>query len=320
MSEGASVDPIILGAVAKAGEVGMRAADSAAEGTGGLLSRLLGPSADVLGQDWAERLRHNNMARLLRKTEKLAEDKADPGWSQPRVANAVFKAAQYANDEIVTDYLSGVLASSRSPDGGTDDALPWSSLVSRLSALQLRIHYVFYLNLRQIVKANEKHQRLFDFDSREVLLPISEFFAAVGLDAGGTDFQRFADAMQALSQENLINDYAFGNREFFTEQRAKASYFPKLPGMPQKRSVLETPYDDVLRMEFSNFGVHFFLWGVGHGMAHDTDYLDPDQDLHLEDPDSLISDVPLTAIGFARQFWVEYEVNEEPEPEPEVES
>ncbi|KAB1864574.1 hypothetical protein [Microbacterium algeriense] len=315
MSDGGDMDPIILGAVAKAGEVGVKAADSVAKETGGLLSRLLGPSADVLGQDWAERLRQKNMARLLSKTEKHAEGKADPGWAQPRVANAVFEAAQYANDEIVTDYLSGVLASSREPDGGTDDALPWSSLVSRLSALQLRIHYVFYANLRQIVKATEERQRLFHFESREVLLPMREFLPAIGLDADGTDFQRFADAMQGLAQEDLIKDYAYGDREFFTEQRAKEFSFPRLRGMPQKKSVLETPYDDVLRIDFSSFGVQFFLWGVGHGMAHDTDYLDPDQDLLLNDPDALISDAPLTGIGFAEQFWKEYEVEEDPEDE-----
>lgn len=129
------MDPVVVGVVVKLGEVGEKVADSAAKETGGLLTRLLGPSADVIGQDWAERLRQTNMARLLKKTEKLAAGKGDPGWAQPRVANAVFEAAQYANDEIVTDYLSGVLASSREPDGGTDDALPWSSLVSRLSAL-----------------------------------------------------------------------------------------------------------------------------------------------------------------------------------------
>lgn len=302
------MDPIILGAVAKAGEIGAKAADSAAKETGGLLSRLLGPSADVLGQDWAERLRQKNMARLLEKTERLAEGKTDPGWAQPRVASAVFEAAQYANDEIVTDYLSGVLASSREPDGGTDDALPWSNLVSRLSALQLRIHYVLYLNFRQVLKASEDRQRLFEFESSQIALPLREFLTAVGLDPDQSDFQRFANALQGLMQEDLVHGYAYGSREFFTERDAKNFPPLDLPGLRDKRRVFEPPYEDALLIRFSEFGVQLFLWGVGLGMAPDTHYLDPSIDLSLNEPDALVSTEPLPQLNFAKAFWSESEV------------
>ncbi|MDQ0642046.1 hypothetical protein [Microbacterium murale] len=312
MSEGDAVDPIITGAIAKAGEVGMKAADSATKEAFSLLSRLLGPSADVIGEDWADRLRQKNMTRLLKKTEKLAAGKEDPGWAQPRVANAVFEAAQYANDEIVTDYLSGVLASSREPDGGTDDALPWSSLVSRLSALQLRIHYVLYLNLRQVLSASEDHQHLYDFESKEVAIPMREFLSAVGLDPDQSDFQRFADALQGLMQEDLVHDFAYGPRDFFTERDAKTFPPLDLPGMPDKRRVFEPPYVDALLIHYSQFGVQFFLWGVGMGMGHDVTYLDPNLDLSLNDPDALVSTEPLTSVSFSDDFWTEHEIEKEP--------
>lgn len=316
MSDGGDMDPIILGAVAKAGEVGVKAADSAAKETGGLLSRLFGPSADVIGEGWADRLRQKNLTRVLTKTERLAAGKSDPGWAQPRVANAVFEAAQYANDEIVTDYLSGVLASSRETDGGTDDALPWSSLVSRLSALQLRIHYLYYLNLRQIVKATDERSRIYEFESSDVYMQLGEFCRALGLADDASDFQRFADAMQGLKQEDLISGYAFGNRDFFDERYGARFTMPKLRGVPQKKRVLETPFDDVLQIAFTPFGVQLFLWGLGFGAAPDTDYLDPDRVLSIQDADALVSAEPLESIGFADDFWTEYEIEDDPDEEP----
>lgn len=314
MSEGDSVDPIILGAATRAGEIGMKAADSAAKETGGLLSRLLGPSADILGQDWAERLRQKNMTRLLKKTEALAEGGRDSGWAQPRVANAVFEAAQYANDEIVTDYLSGVLASSRKVDGGTDDALPWSSLVSRLSALQLRIHYVFYRNLRQIVRVTDERSRIFDFEDVQITMSRPEFVQAVGLGPDDYDYGRFADALQGLKQEELIQGFAWGEPEFFTERHGKRYAWPKLRGVPQKTRVLEPPFNDLLMISFTPFGVQFFLWGLGLGMADDSAYLNPDLDLSLNDPDALVDPRPLSNIGFSEDYWVEHEVPDEADP------
>lgn len=301
------MDPIVTGAILKVGETGQKFADSAAAETGGLLRRLLGPSADVIGEDWADRLRQKNMARLLRKTEKHAEGKADPGWAQPRVADAVFQAAQYANDEIVTDYLSGVLASSRSPEGGNDDALPWSSLVARLSALQLRIHYVAYVNFRQVLRATEDKTRLFEFKSDQIALPMRDFLSAVGLDPDGTNFQRFADALQGLRQEDLLSDFAYGPRTFFNEQEDKNKLV--FERMPKTTRLLETPYEDVLLLSYSPFGVQFFLWGVGLGMAHDTDYLDPARALVLDDPDALVGRNPIEGVGFTDSYWVEYDAD-----------
>lgn len=306
-SEGETVDPIMTSAIAKLGESGQKFADTAAAETGGLLRRLLGPSADVLGEDWANRLRQKNMERLLRKTENLVDGQSDPGWAQPRVAAAVFGAAQYANDEIVTDYLSGVLASSRAPDGGTDDALPWSNLVSRLSALQLRMHYVLYSNLRQVVRATDEITRLYQFKSQRVMIPLLQFAAAVGLGDDESDQHRFADALSGLQQEDLVSSHGYGGRDFFEKQAAESHF--QFSFAPKTTKRLETPYDDVLEVSFSRFGVQFFLWGLGLGMAHDTVYLDSDRVLQLEEPDSTMSTQLIEGIDFSDSFWVEYDAD-----------
>ena len=318
MDEGADMDPIITGAVAKAGEVGMKAADSATKEAFSLLSRLLGPSADVIGEDWADRLRHKNMTRLLEKTEKHAQGKAEPGWAQPRVAAAIFEAAQYANDEIVTDYLSGVLASSREPDGGTDDALPWSSLVSRLSALQLRTHYVFYSNLRQIASVTRERKRIFDLETTHVAISLAEFLPAVGLDPGEHGLQRLSDALQGLKQEDLVGGFGYGDRDFWTDRYEKSHPRYKLRGLKQKRRVLETPFEEVLQISFTPFGVQLFLWGLGHGTADDTDYFNPDLHLVINESDPSATSQQLNDIDLSNEYWVEYEMEEDSE-DPDLE-
>lgn len=300
-SNGDSMDPVAAGAVVKVGEAGQKFADLAAAETGGLLRRLLGPSADVIGQDWADRLRQRNMDRLLRKTEKHAEGSPDPGWAQPRVAAAVFEAAQYANDEVVTDYLSGVLASSREPNGGTDDAVPWSNLVSRLSALQLRAHYVIYSSIRPVLQADSTKTRLYEFEDHALVLPMLDFLEAVGLDRGRSDFQRLADALQGMAQEDLIDGFAYGDRDFFSKQEGNVD--KALEYLPRKR--LDTPFEDVLKIRFSPFGVQLYLWGVGHGMAHDTDYLDPKRSYAVEGSDEGPTLEPLNDVGFMKDYWTE---------------
>ncbi|TFC79415.1 hypothetical protein E3O45_03820 [Cryobacterium sp. TMS1-20-1] len=292
--------PIAIGALIKVGEAGQKFADSAAVETGGLLRRILGPSADVIGQDWADRLRRKNMERLLVKTEKHAGSDSDPGWAQPRVAAAVFEAAQYADEEIVTDYLSGVLASARKPDGGNDDALPWSNLISRLSALQLRAHYLIYLNLRQVVKASGEKTRLYEFKSREVAFPMEDFLEAVGLDRDGSDFYRLADALQGMSKEDLIDSVGYGDRDFFSKHSGNLDKQFKF--LPRKR--LSTPFDQQIQITFSSFGVQFFLWGLGFGMSHDTAYLDSGREF-LIDSDSPVTNVLIEGVDFVESYWVE---------------
>jgi len=294
------MDPLAIGALVKVGEAGQKFADSAAAETGGLLRRILGPSADVIGQDWADRLRRKNMERLLAKTEKHAGSDSDPGWAQPRVAAAVFEAAQYADEEIVTDYLSGVLASARKPDGGNDDALPWSNLISRLSALQLRAHYLIYLNLRQVVKASNEKTRLYEFESREVAFPMEDFLEALGLDRDGSDFQRLADALQGMKKEDLMADFSYGGRDFFSKHAGNLD--KKFKFLPRRR--LNTPFDDQIHITFSPFGVQFFLWGLGLGMAHDTVYLDSHRELLL-DSDSTVTNELIKDVDLVESYWVE---------------
>jgi hypothetical protein len=57
-----------------------------------------------------------------------------------RVAYRVLTDAAFSDDLVVAEYLAGVIAGSTESDEG----IPVLAEISRLSALQLRLHYVMY--------------------------------------------------------------------------------------------------------------------------------------------------------------------------------
>jgi hypothetical protein len=139
------MDPIsaaVGSAVAKAG-------DGMAQTSGRLLERLVGPLFDEMGSDLVERYKSRNAQRLIERTAAKAANK--DGYLNLRSAARGFEATQYSDDALIVEYVSAVLASSKSFDGRDDRATPWIALIDRLSSLQLRLHYVLYRSMRSIL-------------------------------------------------------------------------------------------------------------------------------------------------------------------------
>jgi hypothetical protein len=63
----------------------------------------------------------------------------------------IFEHDSHADEDIVVEYVSGVLASSRTEEGRDDRGVGWSSPVARMSCDQLRLHYVLYSNARAVL-------------------------------------------------------------------------------------------------------------------------------------------------------------------------
>jgi hypothetical protein len=128
---------------------GQAATDAGSEGaktTTGLLARALGPSADVLGQALAQytEFRVRNVGKILGRSEKKARESRRSGSVHPRVAHRVLEEGSFCDDAVMADYLGGVLAGSRAPNGRDDRAVAWSDLVTGMSAAQIRLHYLLY--------------------------------------------------------------------------------------------------------------------------------------------------------------------------------
>ena len=62
----------------------------------------------------------------------------------PRLVRSLHDEGSYCDDELMAEYLGGVLAAGRSPSGRDDRAVSWSNLITSMSALQLRTHFIFY--------------------------------------------------------------------------------------------------------------------------------------------------------------------------------
>ncbi|NTW42262.1 MAG: hypothetical protein HGA44_20705, partial [Cellulomonadaceae bacterium] len=132
---GADVDPIGMGLVTKA------ASEEATKVGGHLLTRVFGPSADEIGTALARwtAYRVGNVKRIVEGADRKGGDRE--GGVSPRVAHRVLEDGSWSDDTVVVDYLSGVLAGSRSLDGRDDRGVVWCTLISGMSALQLRAHY-----------------------------------------------------------------------------------------------------------------------------------------------------------------------------------
>jgi hypothetical protein len=100
--------------------------------------------ADALAEHWKARIK----ARLDR-TSKAAgfASHGRPIEANDRVAFKALSEAAFNDDELVADYLGGVLAGSTADD---DAGVAVVALIGRLSALQLKLHYLIYRELRRL--------------------------------------------------------------------------------------------------------------------------------------------------------------------------
>lgn len=276
------MDPTVSAAGAASRVVDPAAAE-ATRVAGKLMERLLGPAIDVYGAAWAEKARIRNLQKLLKKTEKRAQASGNEGVTKARLAAAAFESVQYSDDEIITEYVSGVLASSRSEEGGTDAGLPWTALISRLSSLQLRLHYLLYREARPLVSSLSDH--MYQLKDDAVVMSMPELFSALGLAHADTSEAQFADAMFGLFREGLIDqNHAWGSADFFEEQAKLGLTAQYRPTRIVNRDVM--PNVCVL-YEINPHGVLLYLWGLGAGAEDIDSYLDEAVILEAIDPEDM---------------------------------
>src|SRR5438552_761190 len=97
-----------------------------------LIVKLFGPTAEYFGQagkGLAER-GSENVARVVRSAVRRLGSAIDkPGVIPPRVLGPLLEEAVYCEDELVAEYLGGLLAASRTEDIRRDEAACFVKLV-----------------------------------------------------------------------------------------------------------------------------------------------------------------------------------------------
>lgn len=193
------------------------------------IERILGPTADYIGEGlraWTER-RVENVQRVFRKAvEKLGARLDAPGGVPPRVLMAVLAQAHFAEDELMAEYLGGVLASSRTEIGRDDRAAMIAATIGRLSTYALRTHYVLYAAAQPLFPnvdfrsgGQERNARV--FVTTEAYAEAMDFS---NQEEGGFN-DIFSDAMHDLARKYQIDDeeWAIG------EARALAKFNVQAP-------------------------------------------------------------------------------------------
>jgi hypothetical protein len=258
---------------------------ASAEITKPMLERLLGPTVDYLGaglHDLTQK-RVENIARIITKANRKAEQEnaAASGLVPPRLIKNIFDDGSFTEDELTAEYLAGVLASSKSPNGRDDRGVALSSLVNRLAMYSLRTHYIVYTATRALLLGSDVNLGLGQqvTEQARIYLPISTYAAAMDYEETEHGYGATSHALYALSREQLIDDnFCLGSLQLMREEAPQAweegiIFAPSIPG------------------------VELYLWA--HGKAKFDQWsralLDPQEDFaseldfHLEQDFALVS-------------------------------
>jgi hypothetical protein len=221
---------------------------------------LFGPAAAEVGDALRRYTEHalRNVGRVV----EIAEERAPasmPGPPPLRVAAQLFEQAAYAEDEVVREYLGGVLASSRSPKGRDDRAVRYTAAVAGLSTYDLRAHYVFYRALHDLAVGRDVD--LGDpgqVATLRVYLPSDELAIAMEFadDEATRDLEE--DALGHLHVRGLLDLRCSGDAGYVTTH-------------------LSTPLEAGSVASPTVGGIDLYLWAMGYGGAVlENTYLRPE--------------------------------------------
>ncbi|WZH36252.1 MAG: hypothetical protein PIR02_16010 [Microbacterium enclense] len=206
-----------------------------AQAGGGVLARLLGPLADEWGQELLNRYRNRNVKRVVDR----ADEKSENGTIPLRVAAEVFDKAQWADDEFIAEYLSGVLAGARTPSGADDRGVSWTALIGRMSSDQLRLHYILCRAFRDHVLADPTVLRygrpvepdqvtISDHFADTLVVNMDDVKVAIAGEAAPdeTVHSRVVDALYGLDAEKLVESGSLGTGQWLNSSPDNTQTYP----------------------------------------------------------------------------------------------
>lgn len=172
--------------------------------------RVLGPSADAVGETLrgytGYRLRNvlRIIDRAVAKSRSVDEDSA----VSLRVAHVLLADGSYCDDDLVADYLGGLLAASRTPQGRDDRAAAWSKVVTGLSSLQVRAHYLLYREWAARLRIVAVYDLGADAGRVQAAMEVSsgEFAKLLIGDSGVEENDALSHAIGGLARVGLLDE------------------------------------------------------------------------------------------------------------------
>lgn len=184
-----------------------------------MIAKLLGPSADYLGAElklFTESMT-NNVKRVVDKSRvKLGARLELPGGVPPRILLGIVTQATFCDDELVAEYLAGVLAASRSEIRRDDRAVALLGTVSRLSTYQVRAHFLIYTAVHTLYAGTELKLDGIGNRALRIFAPLGDLDDAMGFtepELSGRE-ALYDHIFQGLMRERLIGqEYQYGDPE-----------------------------------------------------------------------------------------------------------
>jgi hypothetical protein len=203
VSEGGNQVEPVTGAIVTAGKVAKAVDESK------LLERLVGPMFEAMGLAWAEGYRRRNAEKIARKAARKAdpEQMALPAAVHPRVAHRVLDDGSFIDEDVMQEYLAGLLAGARTDAGDDDRAAYYVDIVASLPSAQVRLHHAIYSAVASA--GPQKFGRAQVLRDHSVVTPVESAFDVVGMtDAVFNPHAALAEALLGLRREGLIERYA----------------------------------------------------------------------------------------------------------------
>jgi hypothetical protein len=232
-----------------------------AAGSAKVVEKILGPTADYLGialREWAQK-RVENVGKIFQNAQSKLGDKLETeGAVPPNVLKNILEDGSFSDDALSVEYFGGVLASSRTEVSRDDRGAAFAALVGRLTAYEIRTHFIFYSFWKDIFNGMEFNVGLpLGRELMQLYIPINSYAVAMEFSEKENIDVVLTHAVIGLERERLIdNTYDFGHVDHLKPKYRDADS----PG------ILVRP---------SSFGVELFHWAFGRGDIPISRFLDP---------------------------------------------
>ncbi|MBY0554352.1 hypothetical protein K2P97_07480 [bacterium] len=195
----------------------------AAVGSKELIQKILGPTADYLGnglKDLTEK-RLNNIGRIFSKAEKKIGENINSKESvPPRILKEILEEGSFVDDELSAEYFAGILASSRSGTDRDDRTISALKQIETMSTYEIRSHYLFYTYVRKAFMGGE-YQISKEADKFELFVPMNTYLAGMEIAGAENSNLVLSHSIVGLNNRNLIQNYSYGSKDFISKTNYK---------------------------------------------------------------------------------------------------
>jgi hypothetical protein len=260
------------------------AGPKAEEGAGKLLTRLLGPSVDVFGEALARSAayRTRNFGRIVQRADRKSRGRSD-GTVGARVAFVMLEDGSLCDDELMAEYLGGVLAGARTPNGKDDRAVSWIKVITGLSVLEVRAHYLLYREWAARLRGRTDLKLGMSVDAMKSTLDVEYF-----------EFAQLVNAGDSIAAIELVDHTIPG-------LQAVGLLGTDCSGGSRNSVAPDSPFDHVVRITPSSRGCELYGWAQGLSGLIAAEFTSRAEAFDTEPPIPRLKKVALTKLSCATE-------------------